>query len=80
MLLSAALSPEERALFEFAPEAIDWWDYWINIHIPALRRWCYPLMEGRPPESREPRALDWSGEPAREAVLSTASPARSAGA
>jgi thioester reductase-like protein len=59
-LLSAALSREERELFDFSPEAIDWWDYWINIHIPALRRWCYPLMEGRPLEAREPRVLDWS--------------------
>jgi hypothetical protein len=59
-LLSAALSPEEKAMFDFSPETIDWWDYWINIHIPALRRWCYPLMEGRPLEAREPRVLNWS--------------------
>jgi long-chain acyl-CoA synthetase len=59
-LLSAALSAEEREHFEFAPELVDWWDYWINIHIPALRRWCYPLMEGRPLEARIPRELDWS--------------------
>ena len=71
-LLSAALPAEERQLFDFAPESIDWWDYWINVHIPALRRWCYPLMEGRPLESREPRALDWPAEPAREAALSKA--------
>jgi len=71
-LLSAMLPAEERPLFDFAPESIDWWDYWINVHIPALRRWCYPLMEGRPLEAREPRALDWSGEPAREAALSQA--------
>jgi alcohol-forming fatty acyl-CoA reductase len=71
-LLSAALSPEERSLFEFAPEAIDWWDYWINVHIPALRRWCYPLMEGRPLEARTPRELDWSTEPPSAAALSGA--------
>lgn len=63
-LLSAALSPEERALFAFDPETIDWWDYWINVHIPALRRWCYPLMEGRPLEARTPRELDWSAQAA----------------
>jgi thioester reductase-like protein len=62
-LLSAALPSEEKALFDFAPEKIDWWDYWINIHIPALRRWCYPLMEGRPLETREARVLDWSVPP-----------------
>jgi thioester reductase-like protein len=59
-LLSAALPPNERPTFEFDPESIDWWNYWINVHIPALRRWCYPLMEGRPLESRTPRELDWS--------------------
>lgn len=62
-LLSAALPEEEKALFDFAPENIDWWDYWINIHIPALRRWCYPLMEGRPLEAREARVLDWPVPP-----------------
>src|SRR5579863_3768442 len=69
-LLSAALSPEERALFAFDPETIDWWDYWINVHIPALRRWCYPLMEGRPLEARAPRKLDWSAQ----AACASASP------
>jgi thioester reductase-like protein len=64
-LLSAALFPEERSLFAFDPESIDWWDYWINVHIPALRRWCYPLMEGRPLETRAPRELDWSAQAAR---------------
>jgi alcohol-forming fatty acyl-CoA reductase len=62
-LLSAALSEEERQFFDFEPGSIDWWDYWINVHIPALRRWCYPLMEGRPLESRPPRDLDWGTEP-----------------
>ena len=69
-LLSAALSDEEKKMFDFSPETIDWWDYWINIHIPALRRWCYPLMEGRPLEAREPRALDWSA-PAAGASVAT---------
>jgi len=36
---------------------VDWWEYWINIHIPALRRWTYPLIEGRPLEARVPREL-----------------------
>lgn len=73
-LLSAALSPEERALFAFDPESIDWWDYWINIHIPALRRWCYPLMEGRPLEARVPRELDWSAQAACAGVSPNSAP------
>jgi hypothetical protein len=66
-LLSAALPPDEKLAFEFDPESIDWWNYWINIHIPALRRWCYPLMEGRPLESRTPREMDWSSSSAQTA-------------
>jgi alcohol-forming fatty acyl-CoA reductase len=69
-LLSAALSPEERKLFAFDPESIDWWDYWINVHIPALRRWCYPLMEGRPLESRQPRPLEWGADSMAARALS----------
>lgn len=51
-VLSAALVAEEKGAFGYDPLSIDWWEYWINIHIPALRRWSYPLIEGRPLESR----------------------------
>ncbi len=56
-LLSAALPADERAAFSYDPSSIDWWDYWINIHVPALRRWVYPLIEGRPMEVRPHRAF-----------------------
>jgi alcohol-forming fatty acyl-CoA reductase len=53
--LSYALVPEERDRFSYNTRSLDWWEYWINIHIPALRRWTYPLIEGRPLEARPPR-------------------------
>jgi hypothetical protein len=53
--LSAALPPEERANFGYDARSLDWWDYWINVHIPALRKWCYPLIEGRQLEARPRR-------------------------
>jgi len=56
-LLSAALPPEERDAFGYDTRALDWWDYWINVHVPALRRWVYPLLEGRPLEARPRRAF-----------------------
>ncbi len=62
-LLSASLPEEERAQFSYEPGSIDWWDYWINIHVPALRRWCYPLIEGLPVESRQRRELRQSDSP-----------------
>lgn len=52
--LSNALPPAERDKFGYDVRALDWWNYWINVHIPALRKWCYPLIEGRAPEA-EPR-------------------------
>jgi long-chain acyl-CoA synthetase len=55
--LSYALVPEERELFGYDASSLDWWDYWINVHIPALRRWTYPLIEGRPLEARSSRTL-----------------------
>ena len=67
-LLSALLSEEEREQFGYEPGVIDWWDYWINIHIPALRKWCYPLIEGHAVESvqrrefRLPDAADGSSQ------------------
>lgn len=55
--LSQALVPEEKEVFGYDTAGLDWWEYWIDIHIPALRRWTYPLIEGRPLEAREPRVL-----------------------
>ena len=53
--LSQALLPEEKPIFGYDTRSIDWWDYGINVHIPALRRWTYPLIEGRPLEARPSR-------------------------
>ncbi|HKU39324.1 MAG TPA: SDR family oxidoreductase [Polyangiales bacterium] len=40
------LEPE----FAFEPEHFDWRRYWLDIHMPGLRRWAFPLIEGRRPE------------------------------
>ena len=53
--LSHALVAEEKGEFGYDTRGIDWWEYWINIHIPALRKWTYPLIEGRPMEARPAR-------------------------
>jgi hypothetical protein len=55
-LLSAALPDDERATFGWEVRGLDWYDYWVNVHIPALRRWSYPLIEGRRP-AVDPRPL-----------------------
>jgi thioester reductase-like protein len=66
--LSYALVSDERAVFGYQTAALDWWDYWINIHIPALRKWTYPLIEGRPIEARPARKLRPANAADNEAV------------
>ena len=63
--LSQALVPEEKEVFGYDTAGLDWWEYWIDIHIPALRRWTYPLIEGRPLEARPPRVLQMPAEEKR---------------
>jgi long-chain acyl-CoA synthetase len=46
-----ALEPE----FRFEPECIDWRKYWIEVHMPGLRRWAFPLIEGKRPERYKPQ-------------------------
>jgi hypothetical protein len=55
--LSYALVPEEKDDFGYDTRSIDWWEYWIYVHIPALRKWTYPLIEGRPLEARPARSF-----------------------
>jgi thioester reductase-like protein len=69
--LSQALTPEEKEIFGYDTAGLDWWEYWINIHIPALRRWTYPLIEGRPLEARAPRLLQMP-QPAAVVTATTA--------
>jgi long-chain acyl-CoA synthetase len=45
--ISELLKIDEQRDFGYDARSLDWWDYWINVHIPALRKWCYPLIEGR---------------------------------
>jgi long-chain acyl-CoA synthetase len=53
--LNRLLPDDERTEFGYDTRSLDWWEYWIYIHIPALRRWTYPLIEGRPIETRPSR-------------------------
>src|ERR1043165_9519693 len=39
------LSADERQLLTWNPEQIDWYDYWLNIHMPGLKKWVLPTLE-----------------------------------
>jgi hypothetical protein len=60
-LLAAQIPIEEQAQFGYDAREIDWWEYWINIHIPALRRWSYPIIEGRPTKTGSRREFRMPG-------------------
>jgi long-chain acyl-CoA synthetase len=57
------IRPVEPA-FAFDPERIDWRRYWIDVHMPGLRKWAFPLIEGkRPPRDRAPHPVSLSKSP-----------------
>jgi long-chain acyl-CoA synthetase len=43
--LYAALAPGDADRHPYHPERIDWADYWLNIHMPGLRRHIFPQLE-----------------------------------
>lgn len=40
--------------FRFEPESIEWRRYWLETHMPGLRRWCFPTYENKERELYEP--------------------------
>ncbi len=39
------LPVEERSLLRWAPEDLDWYDYFLNIHFPGLQKWVLPGLD-----------------------------------
>jgi long-chain acyl-CoA synthetase len=42
--LYSALAPADVAQHPFEPEKIDWNDYWVNVHLPGLRRHVFSQL------------------------------------
>lgn len=41
--------------FRFEPEnKINWRHYWLQVHVPGLRRWSFPAFEGKKVETYKP--------------------------
>ncbi len=36
---------EEQSFLTWYPERFDWYDYWLNIHLPGLKKWVFPTLE-----------------------------------
>ncbi len=43
--LFARFRKDERHLLPWHPELLDWYDYWMNIHFPGLKKWVFPQLE-----------------------------------
>ena len=52
------LTPEDRRRLSWAPEQIDWADYWVNIHTKGIEKWIRPMFarQARPAAQARPRA------------------------
>ena len=43
--LHARLSPQDQLGLNWAPDQINWRDYWLKVHLPGLEKWVYPSLE-----------------------------------
>ncbi|HEY2847324.1 MAG TPA: SDR family oxidoreductase, partial [Pyrinomonadaceae bacterium] len=43
--LMAMIKDRERSLLPWTPENLDWYDYWLNVHFPGMRKWVLPALE-----------------------------------
>ena len=43
--LHAAIREKEKSLLPWYPEKLDWYDYWLNVHFPGMRKWVLPTLE-----------------------------------
>lgn len=44
--LSDALPADERELFGFDIDELCWRQYWLDVQVPGLDKWCIPLLRG----------------------------------
>ncbi len=59
----ARLSEEDRAKLPWAPETIDWADWMMNVHMPAMEKRVFPEMDrrfSRPEKALAAHATLWS--------------------
>jgi long-chain acyl-CoA synthetase len=43
--LMSVIEDEEKNLLPWYPEKLDWYDYWLKVHFPGMRKWVLPQME-----------------------------------
>ncbi|MEO6656553.1 MAG: AMP-binding protein, partial [Pyrinomonadaceae bacterium] len=43
--LQSVIKEKEKSLLPWYPERLDWYDYWLNVHFPGMRKWVLPQLE-----------------------------------
>ena len=43
--LFGRIGEDEKQLLTWNPEQFDWYDYWLHIHMPGLKKWVLPTLE-----------------------------------
>ncbi len=43
--LMSRVKKSEKHLLPWSPDEIDWYEYWLKIHFPGLRKWVLPQLE-----------------------------------
>ncbi|MGH9818937.1 MAG: SDR family oxidoreductase, partial [Pyrinomonadaceae bacterium] len=43
--LQSVIKEKEKHLLPWYPERLDWYDYWLNVHFPGMRKWVLPQLE-----------------------------------
>jgi long-chain acyl-CoA synthetase len=43
--LMELIKDDEKQLLPWYPEKLDWYDYWLNVHFPGLKKWVLPQLE-----------------------------------
>ncbi len=43
--LMSVVKEKEKHLLPWYPEKLDWYDYWLKVHFPGMRKWVLPTLE-----------------------------------
>lgn len=43
--LISVIKEKEKHLLLWYPEKLDWYDYWLNVHFPGMKKWVLPTLE-----------------------------------
>lgn len=43
--LFGRIRKDEQSLLIWNPEQFDWYNYWLEVHLPGLRKWVLPTLE-----------------------------------